>query len=141
MSMTKSLCDILITTSPFEPNGISHSYQFDQSISRFKGYGWYFSIFFFKLSVVDSVSKRCRSWSDTALCGVWSESALFHLRIQRGDSESGPPPPGKSQVIWGSIEISIWTPPPWKKEDSPPLENVGPTLDPWKSTVFSVIKP
>ena len=25
-----------------------------------------------------------------------------------------PPPPGKSQVIWISIEISIWTPTPWK---------------------------
>ena len=29
-------------------------------------------------------------------------------------------PPGKSQVIWFSIEISIWTPP------SPLLEKVGP---------------
>ena len=30
-------------------------------------------------------------------------------------------------------------PPPGKKFD--PLENVGPPLDPWKSKVFSVIKP
>ena len=44
-----------------------------------------------------------------------------------------PPPPGKSQVIWVSIEISIWTP--------PPLENAGPPLDPWNGIVFSVIKP
>ena len=29
-----------------------------------------------------------------------------------GGSWSGPP--GKSQVIWDSIEISIWTPPPGK---------------------------
>ena len=39
-------------------------------------------------------------------------------------------PPGKSQVIWVSIEISIWT----------PLEKVGPPLDPLKSMVFSLIK-
>ena len=43
-------------------------------------------------------------------------------------------------VVWVSIEISIWTPPPpWKKLD--PVENVGTPLDPWKSMVFSVIKP
>ena len=51
---------------------------------------------------------------------------------REGDKGSVPPwkitsymhfPPGKS-----------WNPPP-------PLENVGPPLDPWKSTVFSVIKP
>ena len=28
-----------------------------------------------------------------------------------------------------------------QKKVGPPLENVGPTLDPWKSIVFSVIKP
>ena len=44
-----------------------------------------------------------------------------------------PPPSEKSQVIWVSIEISIWTP--------PTLENVEPSLDPLKSIVFSVIKP
>ena len=38
----------------------------------------------------------------------------------------GPDPNGKSQVIWVSIEISIWTPPP---PPPPPLENVGPPLD------------
>ena len=42
------------------------------------------------------------------------------------------PLPRKSQVVWGSIEISIGT---------PPLENVGPPLDPWKNIVFYVIKP
>ena len=47
----------------------------------------------------------------------------------------GPPPPGKSQVIWISIEISIYTPeekvePP--PPPPPPLENVGPPLGPSK---------
>ena len=39
------------------------------------------------------------------------------VRIHRGDRASGPS--GQSQVIWGTIEISIWTPPPppWKKLD------------------------
>ena len=50
----------------------------------------------------------------------------------------GPDPPGKSQVIWVSIEISIWTTP---GKSWTPLENVGPPLDLWKSIVFSVIKP
>ena len=39
----------------------------------------------------------------------------------------GPDPPGKSQVIWASLDIMIRTPPPppWKKLDPPPpLENV-----------------
>ena len=48
----------------------------------------------------------------------------------------GPPPPGKSQVIWVSIEITHWTPPlPWKKLPSP-LEKVGPPLKPLKIIVF-----
>ena len=51
----------------------------------------------------------------------------------------GPEPPDKSQVIWVSIEISIWTPHPWKKLD--PLEHVGPPLVPRISIDFSVIKP
>ena len=49
------------------------------------------------------------------------------VRIQRGIG--GPDPPGKSQVILVSIEISIWTP---VKKVGPPLENVGPPLDPSK---------
>ena len=49
------------------------------------------------------------------------------------------PPPGKSQVIWVSIEINTWTldPPP---PPPPPLEKLDP-LDPLKSIVLSVIKP
>ena len=39
------------------------------------------------------------------------------------------PPPGKSQVIWVSIEITHWTPPP-------PLEKVGPPLKPLKIIAF-----
>ena len=39
-------------------------------------------------------------------------------RIQ-GDRGSGPPPPGKSQVIWVSIGNKQLDPLPWKKLDSP----------------------
>ena len=39
------------------------------------GVGWY--LFFFQILLEDSVSKRWSSWSDTALCSVWSGSALF----------------------------------------------------------------
>ena len=61
----------------------------------------------------------------------------------RGGIEGLDPPWKKSQVIWVSIEVSIMIPPPPRKKLDPPnpLENVGPTLDPWKSIVFSVIKP
>ena len=52
-----------------------------------------------------------------------------------GSASPPPPPPGKSQVIWVSIEITHWTPPPWKKLPSP-LEKVGPPLKPLKIIVF-----
>ena len=52
-----------------------------------------------------------------------------------GGRGSGPPP-GKSQVIWISLEINIR-----KKLNPLPLENAGPPLEPLKSIVFSVIKP
>ena len=37
---------------------------------------------------------------------------LFQERIQRGDRGSGPPPPGKSQVIWVSLGNKQLDPPP-----------------------------
>ena len=46
---------------------------------------------------------------------------------------------GKSQVIWVSIEnkqSDTTPPPPLKEVGLPPLENVGPSLEPWKSIVF-----
>ena len=51
----------------------------------------------------------------------------------------GSAPPGKSQVIWVSIEITHWTPPPSSMEKfapPPPLEKVGPPLKPLKIIVF-----
>ena len=53
-----------------------------------------------------------------------------------GGGEGGFGSPGKSQVIWGSLDINIR-----KKLDLLPLENSGPPLDSLKSKVFSVIKP
>ena len=41
----------------------------------------------------------------------------------------GPDPPGKSQVIWVSLGNKQLDH-PWKKLDPPPLENVGPPLEP-----------
>ena len=53
----------------------------------------------------------------------------MHVRMQRGYMGSGPPPPPpeKLQVIWVSIEMSIWTP---QEKVARPLENVGPPLNP-----------
>ena len=48
----------------------------------------------------------------------------------RGRMGGSPPPPGKSQVIRVSIEISIWT----------PLENVETHLDLWKKDSFLCYK-
>ena len=57
----------------------------------------------------------------------------------------GPDPPGKSQVTWVSMEISIWPcsspAPPGKKLDPRPPGKCWTPLDPWKSIVFSVIGP
>ena len=50
------------------------------------------------------------------------------MRRSKGGGEVGSPdPPGKAQIIWVTIEISIW------KKFAP--------LKPWKSIVFSAIKP
>ena len=47
----------------------------------------------------------------------------------------GPDPPGKSQVIWVSIGNKQLDP-PRKSWTPPPLENVGPPLEPWKMIDF-----
>ena len=59
--------------------------------------------------------------------------SFAHVRIQRGVI-GGPDPPGKLQVIWISIELAFGPPSTGKR--CPPLENVGPPLDRWKSIVF-----
>ena len=53
---------------------------------------------------------------------------LSQVRIQRG-GQGVQTPPGKSQVIWVSIENKQFDP-LWKKLNPPPLENVGPPLEP-----------
>ena len=58
-------------------------------------------------------------------------TVTLHVRIQRGNRGSGPP--GRSQVLNLSIEICIWTPPPWKNLD--PVECWTP-LEPSKIIVF-----
>ena len=50
------------------------------------------------------------------------------------DPEGDLDPPGKSQVIWVSIGNKQLDPP--AKRWTPPLENVGPPLEPWKMIVF-----
>ena len=42
----------------------------------------------------------------------------------------GPDPPGKSQVIWVSIGFKLLNPPGKSWTPPPPLENVGPPLEP-----------
>ena len=43
---------------------------------------------------------------------------LYKLCADPEGGIGGPYPPGKSQVIWVTLEISIWTP-PGKKMDPP----------------------
>ena len=47
---------------------------------------------------------------------------LSQVQIQRGERGSGPP--------WKTTSYKGSPPPPWKKLDPPPLENVGPPLEP-----------
>ena len=50
--------------------------------------------------------------------------------------DRGPDPPGKSQVIWFSIGNKQLDPPGQSWTPPPPLENVGPPLEPWKMIDF-----
>ena len=69
------------------------------------------------------------------MCGSLSVLNLLHRSLHllaimcgfRGGIRVPDPSPGKSQVIWVSLEISTWTPPPMEKVGPPPLENVGPS--------------
>ena len=70
------------------------------------------------------------------------------MRIQRGARGSGPAPPPHWKVTSYMCFLEINILPPGKCWVSPPtppppnlLKNVGHPLDPWKSIVFSVIKP
>ena len=80
------------------------------------------------------------SYQEILLMNILGNLLLFltrilrHVRIQRGERGLGSP--GKSQVIWVSLENNIR-----KKFDPLRLENSGTPLDPLKSIVFSVIKP
>ena len=49
---------------------------------------------------------------------------------------SGPPPLENHKLYGFLYEISNWTPPPPEKSWTPPLENVGPPLEPWKMIDF-----
>ena len=49
---------------------------------------------------------------------------------KRGGGAGGPDPPGKAQVIWVSIGNKQLDPPGKSWTPPPPLENVGPPLEP-----------
>ena len=68
--------------NPFMHNGISHCYQFDQCISISRVVGLYFILI--QILIEQSVSKQWIPWSDAAICGVWSGSALFAIYPQEG---------------------------------------------------------
>ena len=59
-----------------------------------------------------------------------------HVRIQRGDRGSAPPP-GKSKVLWVS-RICIWTPSPrpWNRLDPPPRNLVKKRQKPLTELIF-----
>ena len=62
--------------NPYLPSGPVHPYQLEESISNFRGVWRTFFIFIlFRIDI--PVSKQWSPWSDAALCGVWSRSALF----------------------------------------------------------------
>ena len=60
--------------NPHLPNGLFHPYQWP---SPFQILGVSSVLFHFLFQIEIPVSKQWRPWSDAALCGVWSGSALF----------------------------------------------------------------
>ena len=74
---TKNWLAVNARFNRFKTNEMSHFYQLDQSISVLRVIECVFSLTFIQILLEHSVSKQWRSWSDTALCGVWSGSALF----------------------------------------------------------------
>ena len=83
-----------------------------------------------KMQDFDTFDKRLANIIE----GILKVRSSFFQTMSSADPEGGtggPDPPGKSQVIWVSIENKLLDPPPpWKKLDPPPLENVGPPLEP-----------
>ena len=55
--------------NPHLPNGLSHSYQLDESICHLRGV-WYTFFIFILFLIEIPVSKHCWLWSDAAFCGV-----------------------------------------------------------------------
>ena len=82
----------------FKPNGISYSYQLDQSISVLMVAGRYFS-FYTDLNRA-FCKQTVRPWSDAAYCGVWSGFILIAYVPEKG-----------TQGIYGlNLAISISSP-------------------------------
>ena len=71
-----------LSINPYKMSGISHYYQFIQSIFVLGLLGVFF-IFILNL-IEHTVSKQWRPWSDAAFCGVCSRSALFAHVLQKG---------------------------------------------------------
>ena len=97
-----------------------------------------FYLFFFYLLLTISLKENerkfasglilCETARSPVICGT-PHANIHEFSPGGGDSAPCADPGGgtpQSQVIWVSIEISIWT----------PLENVGPPLDPWKSSFY-----
>ena len=75
--------DLLI--NPLKPNEISLYFQLGQSIPVLRIANWYFFLYIFiQFSIEHSVNKQWRTWSDAALCGVWSGTALFAYVPHKG---------------------------------------------------------
>ena len=51
-------CGLLYSCPVIKPNGVTHSYQLNQSISILRDDKWYFS-FLFKIKIEHIVSKQC----------------------------------------------------------------------------------
>ena len=76
MRRLKLQLQVLSVINPHLPSGPIHPYQLDESISNFRGVWCPFFIFILFRKDIPA-RKQWRPWSDAALCGVWSGSALF----------------------------------------------------------------
>ena len=90
------ICTSNVSDIVLKPNGVSHSYQLDQSISVEKGC-WMVFFIFIQILIVHSVSKQWRPWSDAAF--VASDPGLRCLPMSHKKDE------GLIRVNW-MIKIS-----------------------------------
>ena len=94
-------------------------------------WGGLMPLFAYRIMVYQNLNKL-KNTTQRRLNGKKLSPAGRDSKCGSRGASGGPDPPGKSQVIWGSIGYKQLDP---LEKVGPPLENVGPPLEPWKMIV------